>query len=472
MAETAAQGRRFGRAVVIGGSIAGLMTARALADTFAEVILLERDPEPEGPDARKGVPQGRHVHVLLTSGRRVMDDFFPGIVAELREGGASLLDTTADVSWYHFGVWRTRVTSGIHFLTCTRPYLEEHVRRRLRALGNVELRCGVSALGPLASADRSRITGVTIASGSDGGAPEELLADLVVDASGRGSRTPRWLTDLGYDAPPEEKVGIDLTYTSRIFQPPPGAAHPWKFLIVYPRSPENWRSGFIQPVEGGRWLVSLNGYFGEHAPHDDAGFLAYAGTLPRPEIAEALAGAEPLTPITSFKIPASTRRHYDKLRRFPEGLVVIGDAVTAFNPTFGQGMSVASLSAELLRTCAYAATDLRALTAKFRAELPKVVELPWLLGTSMDLHYPQSVGERPLALPALNWYVGRLLEMTSRNPRVCRLFFEVLNLNKGLGTLLMPNVSLPVLLFGLQGLFTPLAERADVGAPPLAGAAG
>ncbi|WP_343211115.1 FAD-dependent oxidoreductase [Archangium violaceum] len=241
-------GRGFGRAVVIGSSMAGLLSARVLADHFEKVILLERDHRPEGPQPRKGVPQGPHIHVLLDTGRRLLDGFFPGLFQDLREQGAELIDSSGDLAWHHFDVWKARYTSGIPLLLCTRTFLEWNVLRRVLALPNVELREGCSAERLLTDPARQRITGVQL-KGPSG--EEPLEAALVVDASGRGSRAPQWLEALGYGRPEEEQVGVDLAYTSRLYARPASFQGEWSALMQYPCPPSTWRAGFISNVEGG-----------------------------------------------------------------------------------------------------------------------------------------------------------------------------------------------------------------------------
>ncbi|WP_224366312.1 FAD-dependent oxidoreductase [Hyalangium versicolor] len=462
-------GRRFGRAVVIGGSMAGLLSARVLADHFEKVVLLERDPRPEGPVPRKGVPQGSHIHVLLDSGRRVLDRFFPDLFQHLQEQGAQLIDSSGDVAWHHFDVWKPRYTSGIPLLLCTRTLLEWNVLRRVVALPNVELRDGYSVEGLLTDTARQRVTGVQLKSP---GGEEPLEAELVVDASGRGSRAPQWLEALGYGRPEEEQVGVDLAYTSGLYEPPANFGGEWSALMQYPAPPSTWRSGFIGSVEGGRWLVTLNGYFGEHAPTEHEGFLDFARALPRPDFHAYLRDAKPLGPLTTHKVKHNRWRHYERMARFPEGLALLGDAVCAFNPVFGQGMSVAGLGAELLHECLCehaqrSPGELEGMAERFRKRLPGILRLPWFVSTSLDLQYPQATGQRMPGLGLLHWYIRRLLERTSRDTAVHAQFNRMLHLQAGLGAVLQPSVSLPVLAHGVRTLFVPLRDLANTDTLPL-----
>ncbi|XXF79095.1 tryptophan 7-halogenase [Myxococcaceae bacterium GXIMD 01537] len=455
---------RFRRAVVIGSSMTGLMNARVLSEHFEQVVVLERDVLPNGPEPRKGVPQGRHIHVVLESGKKVLESLFPGLFQQMRQEGAEVIDMGRDFAWHHFGVWRPRYMSGIEMVLCTRVFLDWHVLRRVRELPNVTLREGCSVEGLLTDASGGRVTGVRV-TGPEGA--ELLEADLVVDASGRGSHVPRWLEALGHGRPEEEQVGIDLAYTTRLYERPESEVGAWKMLIEYPRPPDSCRSGFISHVEGGRWIVSLNSYFGDSAPRDDASFLEFARSLPRPELYEALRKARPLTEPVTHRIPSSRWLHYERMEHLPDGLAITGDSVCSFNPIFAQGISVASKGVQLLAEClrehaARSPGDIRGLSVRFQRRLPDVIRVPWFLATTLDLQYPQARGTRVFGLGLLQWYVARFMEATSLEPRLYHQLNQVLHLKSGLGALLQPSVALRVLAYGLKSFFVPLSRRANV----------
>jgi hypothetical protein len=367
-------------------------------------------------------------------------------------------------------VWKVRAESGIETVLCTRPYLEWTVLQRVRTLPNVRLRERVTVEELCTDSAKQRVTGVRM-KGPDG--EETLEADLVVDASGRGTRSPRWLEELGHGRPEEEKVGIDLAYTSRYYKRPASFRDEWKLLVQYPRSPEGWRAGFIANVEGDRWIVSMNGYFGDHAPTDDQGFLEFARSLPRPGIYDYIQNAEPLSAPVTHKIPTSRWLHYERMPRFPERLVVLGDAVCSFNPIFGQGMTTASLGAkllgELLRARGLSTPGgLDGVSEQFRRKLPGIIRIPWLMTSIMDMHYPQATGTRPPGVGVMHWFLGRLLEQTSVDTNVYHQFLKVLHMREGLESFLQPGVALPLLAYGAKSLFVPLSERANVDRMPLA----
>lgn len=428
--------RRYesGHAVVIGGSMAGLTAARALTDHFGRVSVVERDRSEPDPAPRKGVPQGRHIHVLLEAGARVLARQFPGLFDELAQRGAPSFDSSRDVRWFHHGVWKQRFESGLVMRSASRPLLESCVRARVAALPGVRFVEGVEAASLVAGA--SGVAGVRTGD-------ETLAADLVVDASGRGSRTPQWLEALGYARPEESRVEIRLGYASRLYRMPAGASRDWRMLAVYAKAPQSTRYAVVFPLEGDRWIVTLAGCLGDYPPGDDAGFLEFARGLDRPDVHEAIRDAEPLAPVATFRFPAQQRRHYERLSRFPQRLVVVGDAFCSFNPLYGQGMSVAAMEAEALGACLAEARGLEGLPQRFFARAARIVFNPWLLATGADFLYPSVAGQRPPASALLGWLNTRVLHRCGSDPDVARRFLDVMHLLRGPAALATPRLLLP-----------------------------
>ncbi|WP_224245696.1 FAD-dependent oxidoreductase [Hyalangium gracile] len=468
MSSTRTGKQAMGRAVVIGGSIAGLLSARVLSDSFEEVVLLERDPPPLGPEPRKGAPQGRHVHAILQTGLQVMAGFFPGLIQQVQREGGMIADTSRDVAWFHFGSWKPRYQSRVEGVMSTRPFMEWLIYRRVAALPNVKLRHGCSVDGLIEDADRTGIQGVRV-KGPEG--EETLQASLVVDASGRGTRAPRWLEELGYGRPEQEEVSINLAYTSRFYERPPDFKEDWRYVLLFARPPESWRSGMMCDVEDGRWQVSLNGYFGDHPPTDDEGFLEYARTLPTRTIYDAIKNARPLTPPIVHKYPASRWTHYERLPRLPEGFIVLGDAACSFNPIYAQGMTVSALGARLLAQCLAEQArsspgQLRGLSTRFQRRLCKVISTPWRMSTFTDLRYPQTQGRRPFGLRLVQWSMVTLIDMASWNVRLCHQLFLVVHMQAKGKTLMNPGILFPFLAYALKSLFVGLPRRANVSPLP------
>jgi len=424
------------RAIVIGGSMSGMLAARVLADHFAEVVLFDRDAFPRPGENRKGVPQGQHAHALLASGRQILERYFPGFKDELYGQGA-LKGDYQRVRWFDNGVYHTRF-DGLEALVISRPRLEAHVRARLTALPNVRINDRRDVEAP--AADAGRVTGVKV-----GG--EVISADLVVDASGRGSQSPAWLEKLGFERPPEDAVRVGLGYTTRIYQRKPDHLK-GDLAVICPSAPPQKRGGVAIAMEGDRWMVTLFGMLGDHPPTDEQGFLEFAKTLPAPDVFQTISQAVPLTELVPFKFPQSTRRRYESLARFPDGYPVFGDAVCSFNPIYGQGMSTAALQAAELDTC-LSAGDAE-LAKRFFAAASKVIDAPWTMAVGGDLRYEDVEGPRSGMVKFVNWYIGKLHIAAAGDPAVARAFHRVANLLDPPPSLMQPKIAFRILQGNLR----------------------
>ena len=424
-------------AVVIGGSMAGLSVAAVLASRFDSVVIVERDVVPDHPADRKGVPQGRHAHGLLPPGMIRLEGWFPGLIDELVADGAPLLDIGSDALWFQGG-YRRRFPTGIRGPLASRALLEFHVRRRTLALPNVTLRAGVGVVGLLTDSEGTQVSGVHLADGTD------LPADLVVDASGRQGRSLRWLEELGYDAPPTTEITIDVAYASRIFQRDRSRQPGFEFALVL-AGPPTGRQGVAFPLEGGRWIVTLAGLHGERPPSDDAGFLAFARSLPSPEIAELVESSAPLGDIVTHRLHSNQRRHVERMRRVPGGLVMLGDAVCSFNPTYGQGMTTAALQAEALGKALDRATGLDARFVKaFYKRAARAITPAWQLTTGADFALPATQGKKAPGTDLLNRYMPHVFKAAQVDDAVCLRVIEVTTLLRPPPALLTPAMLVKV----------------------------
>jgi 2-polyprenyl-6-methoxyphenol hydroxylase-like FAD-dependent oxidoreductase len=410
--------RERNRAIVIGASMAGLLAARTLADHFREVLLIERDELHDAFEHRRGVPQSRHTHVLLASGCRELESFFPGISREFADAGAVKGDVAEKVGWFVEGGRLRRFTSDVAGFGMTRPFLERIVRGRVLKLRNVRLIDGAGVDGLVVCTGGRRVMGVKAGEVTHS-------ADLIVDAAGRGSRSPRWLEELGFERPSEEKVGIELRYTTRRFRRRPQDLGGNNAFII-PPTPTGKRGGGIVRQENEVFIVTLLTHFGDYPPSDVAGFIEFARSLPASDIYDVIRDAEPLGDAKTIRIPASVRHRYERLKRFPPGYLVIGDAVSSFNPIYGQGMSVAALEAAALD--AVLRSHRRHLWRPFFRRIAKIVDVAWSISAGNDLRMAEASGKRSLVVTSINGYVARLLAAGHRDPAPARAFLRVSNL--------------------------------------------
>ncbi|WP_157562929.1 hypothetical protein [Micromonospora chokoriensis] len=447
-----------GQAIVLGGSIGGLLAARVLSESYAKVTVFDRDELPTESTDRKGVPQGVHSHGLLARGRQVLEELFPGLTADLTTQGAVAVDLQRDCLWVNDGHRIPRVASGLEGLCVSRRALEGYVRNRVRALPTVEIRDRCEALGLLADGDT--VTGARIL--PRGAGEEHHPADLVVDATGRGNRGPTWLAELGYEQPVEDHVDPQTVYVSRDYRRTPGDSTFTAFISS--PSPGAPRGGVAIAAEGDRWMVTLLGVGADQAPPTDPeGYLAFAGRLPAPELHTLLSRAEPLGPPKRMRLPTSVRRRYEHLTRLPDGFIAVADAMCSFNPAYGQGMTVAAVEATVLRDCLRQSR--RELPRRFYAGAAKVVDVPWDMAVGADLRHPTIVGPRSRRTRFLNGYVARLHVAAARHPAVGRRFLSVANLMTPPPGLFAPSIAARVLWSGRRGApqvdATPVAPQND-----------
>jgi hypothetical protein len=271
--------------------------------------------------------------------------------------------------------------------------------------------------------------------------PETLAADLVIDATGRGSRTPVWLEELGYGRPAEERVKINISYTTRVYRLPDESILNGDLSINPVATPAARRGAFFSRIEDGKCALSLTGVLGDSAPTDPAGFLEYTKSLPVPDIYDVLQDAEPLSDAVVFRYPASVRRRYERLARFPKGFLVLGDAACSFNPAYGQGMTVAAIEAITLREHLTRGVP---EAAAFHRDIAKVINGPWDMSVGGDLGYPEVEGPRPLMVRIVNSYLAKLQAAATRDPEVTRKFMRVAGMVDPPTAILRPGMMLRV----------------------------
>ncbi|MFN7982140.1 MAG: hypothetical protein U0Q11_09800 [Vicinamibacterales bacterium] len=420
-----------GHAVVLGGSMAGLLTARVLTDHFPRVTIVERDTFPAGPDHRRGVPQGHHTHGLLASGRDTLDHLFPGFSAALIAAGAVSGDVLGDCRWVFEGAPLARPRSDMRALMCTRPFLESQVRARVLALPSVSLMSGVQADGLEVDGRAARVTGVRLQGG------DSISADLVVDATGRGSRAPQWLREMGFAAPSEDRVDVGLSYVTRFFR---REVHHLQgdLAAIVPPTPHGKRGGVMLAQESNRWTVTLIAHFVEPAGSALESFRAFTRHLAVPDIHDVVSVAEPLGDAVGARFPASVRRRYERLTRWPEGFVVTGDAVCSFNPIYGQGMSVSALEAMALGDVLSSSRG--DVGRRFFQRAARIVDGPWTTAVGNDLRMPEAGGPRSAISRVINAYVARLHRAAHTDGELSQRFMRVANLLDEPPALFAPRV--------------------------------
>ncbi|MFD0204963.1 MULTISPECIES: FAD-dependent oxidoreductase [Saccharothrix] len=427
-------------AVVLGASMGGLLAARALVGSYDRITVVDRDPLPADVGHRRGVPQARHFHTILLRGKEALDDMFPGLTGELVAAGAIPVGFNADARFVLAGHTMVRAVTGASDIQATRPMLEGAVRARLADLPGVKLVPGCDVLGPVV--EHGRVTGVRV---SRDGTEEVLRADLVIDAMGRSGRARSWLASLGLPTPAEDRIDVNMLYVSRLVRP----ATPFRDKLVLVGPVPGRPTGFaFAAQEHGQWMVTQVGMAGDHPPTDESGYLAFLKRSAPPDVLDAVAASEPLTEIRTHRFPASLRRRYERLRRFPPGLLVFGDAMCSFNPIYGQGMTVAALESEALRKCLRdGETD---LAQRFFRAAGKIIDPVWQLNALGDLALPEITGHRSVSTKVLNRYVARMQRVAEHDPVAATAFIRTIGLLQPPSAILRPDVLARVLIGGLR----------------------
>lgn len=423
-------------AVVLGAGMAGLLAARVLAEHFGAVTVVECDRLPGEPRSRPGVPQSAHVHGLLAGGMRALERLLPGIGDDLRELGGVSVDMATDfVMATPFG-WAPRFASDLHSISASRSLLDWAVYQRVRTLPTVTF-CEQQRVDSLRG-EPSRITGVAMHD-TVSKQRSTLAADFVVDATGRGSQVDRWLTALGCLSPPQTLVKPHMAYATRIYRIP-GDPPPWRLCYLMTLAPRT-RGGAIISIEHDRWMVSLVGVGKDQPTNSDEDFLPFARSLHSSVIADALAGATPLTSATSARSTSSRRRRMHRKPGQPGNLVLLGDSACCLNPVYGQGMSAAALSAEILRDCLDRQDVLDGLARTYHRKVAKLHDTCWLLSTTADSRHPTTEGPVHTAgRRILGSYLDRAITAGTRNAQIHNMFLQVLNLTSPPAALLAPRL--------------------------------
>ncbi|MCU1343795.1 MAG: monooxygenase FAD-binding [Acidimicrobiia bacterium] len=419
-------------AVVVGAGIAGLAAARVLSDRFQAVTIVERDRLPAAPGTRRGVPQGRHAHVLLGGGAEVLAGLFVGLLAALESGGAQAVDLARGRIWAADG-YLAPPPQPLPAFMMSRPLLEHVVRQQVLRLPNVTIMEDASVRSLTLS--RGRVVGLT--GDAEGLGADGLAADLVVDASGRSSDVVRWLESAGQPVPATSTIHSDVGYASTIIeQPSDDLDGSWALSVT---SPPVARAAGMYPLEGGRWIISLQGLHRDHPPSDAEGFLRFAASLPAPDVSRVLERAGGPAAIATYRFAGNQWRHFERLKAPTGGFLAMGDAFCSLNPIYGQGMTLAALQAAALAD-ALDGGDAD-LPQRFYSKSARLVRLPWRTAAGGDFRYSATTGERPPAVGFTNWYLEQVLRAAQHDGAITEAFIRVQNLQRSPLALMAPAVA-------------------------------
>ncbi len=443
------------RAIVIGASIAGLFAARILSERFAQVWLLERDELPDAAVPRKGTPHAMQPHGLLARGLQVMEELFPGFTESLVARGALQGDIGMEVVFDADRRRFQRLRTGQVGLLASRLAIEAELRRRTRALPGVTMLAGVDVIEPVFDAAAGRVNGVRMSRRGPAGDTEPaadaetVAADLVVDCSGRGSRSPTWLDGWGYEPAREQRVRIDLAYVSAYFE---REAQPADIRgVISTATPGLPRPAVLlaqEPDAQGRsrWVLGVGGYGQDQPDGSIEGMRHRAQAIGCAELIDVAERRGLIGQVLRYRFPHSQRRHYERMRRFPAGYLVMGDALASFNPIYGQGMTVAACEALELRRVLQRGLD--GLAPRFFKAAAKVIDIPWQTAVGGDLALPMVPGPRPLPVRLVNAYLKRVFEAAPEDPQVAAAFLQVMHMLRKPPSLMTPRIMWRVLWAG------------------------
>lgn len=403
-------------AVVIGGSIAGLATARVLADHYASVVVVERDPLPDGPQHRQGTPQSRHVHALLPGGRLALEDLVPGFSDAIVRAGGVLSDFGGEFARYGRSGAMARRPSAMRTALASRPLIEHTLRALVTTRPEVTVVDHTDVLGLIWTG--GRVAGVRTIGRAPSSAEVDIRADLVVDASGRGTRVPHWLAEHGLPAPAVEELRIDLAYVTGGYRLPEDARD-WLGVLMMPTRTAPAGAACIRREDGSFHLTIAR--YG--ASTRDADVRAWAHALGDPALVQVLETAVPIEPECTFRTVADVRRRYAKTPT-PPGLLAVGDAIAHFNPAYGQGMTVAALEAVALRDLLRRHGDHR-IAERFYPAADRIIDQAWRIVTTGDRMCPWVDGHDRRDVRLMNRWLDLVNEAATVDPAVTETFAAV-----------------------------------------------
>ncbi|MCU5223897.1 NAD(P)-binding protein [Bacillus tropicus] len=433
----------FNKAIVIGGSMAGKLAAKALSTSFKEVIIIEAGERWDGKSSRKRVPQSNHPHVLLKGGENAIEELFPNITNELIEAGSIVNNFTRDLKWHQFGLWKQPFTGEVHMIQQSRFLLEWHIQKRIHQISNITSKFGTLVEGLIVDRKANKVCGVKVKC-LETGIQEEI--HVVVDASGFSSKSIAWLREYNIEVQ-EEKVRIDLFYATRMFKLKENEELDCCNMLMSPSFPDNPHGVLIQTIEDNRYFVTFSGYASEKAPQTDEEFYNFAENLSISNVTDFLNKAEAISDIKTYKIPYQVRRRFDLVNNLPERLLVVGDAHCRFDPVFGQGVSVVAMEAHQLQLLLQRRQKLdHAFTQQFYKETAHIIQTPWEMTTTEISRHPKLKRELTIKQKFQLWYTKQIYQLSATDSDVYIRLVKVMNLIRSPFHLFHPKVLLAVLL--------------------------
>jgi 2-polyprenyl-6-methoxyphenol hydroxylase-like FAD-dependent oxidoreductase len=435
-------------AVIIGGSIAGLTTARVLSEYFDQITIVERDHMSEHKEFRSGVPQNKQPHAILKRGLVELENLFPGFSSEFERNGAVSINFGKNVDWFAFGRWRPRYEPGLESLSSSRPLLESTIRQRMQGNPKLCFMNETEVTGLQTDKTNSKVIGIKTRSRAARQIEDVIEADLIIDASGRASHGAEWLQAMGYPGVEITTINSFPGYASAVFDRPQGLD--CTTMYIQPVPPDIKRGAIFLPLEGNQIHVCLIGMGKDYPPTDEEGFMNFLASLPEKRLYEMLKGTQPVTPITGYRRAENILHRYDKLGRWPENFMIIGDALCGFNPVYGQGMTVAVLEAlKLQEMLASAHGDLSGLAPRTQKELAKVVSFAWDLATGEDMRWLPITEGCPKKLSrgttAKLGFMKKVMVASTKDPKVAGAFYRVMNMVASPGTFFRPDMMARIL---------------------------
>ncbi len=427
-------------AIVLGCSLSGLLTAKVLSKHYQKVTIIEKDKVNNIPESRKGQPQTQHVHALVKSGLSILEEYFPDIKKDLVASGAVEMDLGDSSIFYSYGGLRERSNSDIDIVTMSRQLLEFLIRRYTLNISNIVLLDQMVFEKLNLTEDKQKIKGVSIRD-TKNNMSFHTDGDLIIDTTGRGSRTPKLLDLIGFKAPENSTVKINVSYHSRIYKRDINDPRSDKIIVLKAEPPLEKVDAMLLPIEDDRWMLTIAGWHKTNPiPNSEKELLMMFKSWPHLDFYDILSNSTPVSEFITYKFPQSLRRHYEKLDEFPLGYLVLGDAVCSLNPVYGHGMTSAAFQAKELDKLLEKHIPENKLAKIYFKKISKIIDQCWLISTIEDFRYPETIGKRPKGIKLINRYMTRVHRVSIHNTLVRNTFLEVASLLKTPKTLFYPRV--------------------------------